>query len=320
MRAFPRPRLLISACLEFRKVRYDGKSVPCGIVRQLMPYADFLLVCPEYEIGLGVPRDPIRLVMAGGEHRMVQPKTGRDVTGEIDAFTDRFMATLPEVDGFIFKSKSPTIGINDIKVYQDAHSPVVVEKASGLFARKILAKYPDYPIEEDERLNNAIIRYRFLTRVFAFAGLREASASKSEGRMEAFHEDNRLLYLLYDPVLCQRLEEAYETGDYDIYSDAFRELFTRAPDRQSYIRVTEHLLGLAGGRPDDAEQRLFRDALDKYGRDELCLEGLLEIAWLLASRCGPGMERQTIFEPFPPGLMVGAASERSKKSYRRAGR
>ena len=112
-----KPILLISSCLEFEKTRYNGQSVPSQIIHDLIPYVDFIKVCPEFAIGLGVPRNPIRIVRKNGELRLVQHETNRDVTEEMTDFATKFAAELGDVDGFIFKSKSPTMGVLNIKVY-----------------------------------------------------------------------------------------------------------------------------------------------------------------------------------------------------------
>ncbi len=136
MRDFSKPKVVVSACLEFEPVRYDGQVIPCEIVRELKKHVNFTKVCPEYEIGLGVPREPIRIVRKGDEDRLVQPDTGRDVTEEMDEFTEKFLNNLPEVDGFIFKSKSPTVGIKHIKIHSNDTGANIVEKGSGFFRKK----------------------------------------------------------------------------------------------------------------------------------------------------------------------------------------
>lgn len=168
MKEVPRPTILVSRCLEFDNVRYDGKLIPSKIVKDFEPYVDYIKICPEVEIGLCIPRDPIRIVKTHGEYKLMQPKTNRDVTKEMDEFTDKFITDLPKVDGFIFKSGSPTIGIRNIEVYSGIKDAPVIEKDSGFFANKVLEKHPGYPIEEDDRLRNDKIRHDFLTYLFKF--------------------------------------------------------------------------------------------------------------------------------------------------------
>jgi len=90
-RDYPRPRIVISRCIEFDPCRYDGSKIPSPTVALLKSFADCIPVCPEVEIGLGIPRATVRIVrMQGGDH-LIQPATGRDVTSEMTGFSSRFL-------------------------------------------------------------------------------------------------------------------------------------------------------------------------------------------------------------------------------------
>ena len=80
MQKFPKPIVVLSECLEFEACRYNGQVIPDSFVKQIEPYVNFMPVCPEIEIGLGVPRDPIRVISQGTETRLFQPVTGRDIS------------------------------------------------------------------------------------------------------------------------------------------------------------------------------------------------------------------------------------------------
>jgi len=88
--------------------------IPSDFVKALKPKVNFIPVCAEMEIGLGVPRDPIRIVSIKGEQRLVQPTTGQDVTDKMRDFSTHFLSSLPEIDGFILKYRSPSCGFKDI--------------------------------------------------------------------------------------------------------------------------------------------------------------------------------------------------------------
>lgn len=120
MRSFIRPKIVISKCIEFDHCRYDGSIIPSDFVKALKPHADFRPVCPEMEIGLGVPRSSIRIVSVNGELRLVQPATGLDVTEKMMDFSDHFLSSLSDVDGFILKFRSPSCGMKDIRVYSSS--------------------------------------------------------------------------------------------------------------------------------------------------------------------------------------------------------
>ncbi|MDP2808399.1 MAG: DUF523 domain-containing protein [bacterium] len=172
-----KPRIVVSKCLGFAACRYNGLMISSPLVRKLKDQVDFIPVCPEQEIGLGVPRDPIRIIENKGRRSLYQPATGRDLTKEMNDFTRKFFKTLGPVDGFLLKSGSPSCGIKDVKVYPgltERQRPVT-GKSYGFFGGRVLELYPGLAIEDDDRLKNAAIREHFLTRIFAMARLREIS-------------------------------------------------------------------------------------------------------------------------------------------------
>ncbi|HMK16240.1 MAG TPA: DUF523 domain-containing protein, partial [Methanomicrobiales archaeon] len=92
---FPRPGVVVSRCITFDPVRYDGSLIPSEVVERMKPFVEFIPVCPEVEIGLPIPRDPIRIVRVGRRDRLVQPSTGWDLTGEMEQFAREFLDGLP---------------------------------------------------------------------------------------------------------------------------------------------------------------------------------------------------------------------------------
>jgi len=124
------------------------------------------------EIGLGCPRDPVRVVLIGGCEHLVQPATGRDLTDAMQQFADEFLSGLGRVDGWLLKSRSPSCGIRDVKVYARAGDEEPLRRGAGLFAAAVLRRFPGAAIEDDERLGDATVRRRFLGKLgSADAGL-----------------------------------------------------------------------------------------------------------------------------------------------------
>jgi len=111
------PIVVVSKCLGFARCRYNGQTIPDDFVSALEPFVAYRTVCPEVEIGLGVPRESLRVVAVDGERRLLQPETGRDVTEAMNTFAEDFLASLDDVDGFILKNRSPSCGMNDVRVY-----------------------------------------------------------------------------------------------------------------------------------------------------------------------------------------------------------
>ena len=110
-----KPKVVVSRCIEFDKVRYDGQIIKNDFVERLKSFVDFIPVCPEVEIGLSIPREFLRIVASKTELRLLQPKTGLDLTSKMMDFISSFFSSIPEVDGFILKNRSPTSALKDAK-------------------------------------------------------------------------------------------------------------------------------------------------------------------------------------------------------------
>ena len=103
MREFSKPVVVVSKCITFEPVRWNGQIIASEFVEKLKPYVNFIPVCPEVEVGLGVPRDPVRIVLVNGEKKLLQPATGFDFTDKMTKFSKSFLDSLDAVDGFILK-------------------------------------------------------------------------------------------------------------------------------------------------------------------------------------------------------------------------
>ena len=179
----PPPRIGISACLLGEEVRYNGEHKRDPFLTDVIgPYVEWVPVCPEVEIGLGIPRPPLRLVRIGkGEEsaiRMVTPETGADHTDAMRAYAERRVEELARagLDGYILKKDSPSCGMERVKLYPAEGGPATRE-ARGLFADVLLRRLPHLPVEEEERLHDARLCESFITRVFVHARRRQAEAA-----------------------------------------------------------------------------------------------------------------------------------------------
>lgn len=290
-----KPIVLSSSCLEFEKVRYDGNFIPSRIVKDLMHFVEFIRVCPEYAIGLGVPREPIRIVKKGDEYRLIQHKTNKDVTDDMNNFSDKFINELGEVDGFIFKSKSPTMGVSNIKVYSGMKGSPVVERCGGFFAGKISDRYKGYPIEEDDRLRNKRIRDHFLTKLFLFAEFREAS---NEGKLKDFHKNNSLLLRFYNRELHNKTDP--KSGD---YFENIKLIMDKPPSSEMIAEFFEEVL-----------QKKDSSIITDYKDNKISLETLKEVSrHILDEEIISG---KTFFEPYPKELRQDAESDRDKDYWK----
>jgi uncharacterized protein YbbK (DUF523 family) len=170
-----RPIVVISRCIDFDSCRYDGQVIRASLRERLEPFVDLRPICPELEIGLGVPRDPVVLVRRDGRPHMIQPSTGRDLTAAMDAFSARFLDSLDAVDGFILKSHSPSCAIRDGRIFH-SNASEEHDSGAGLFAARVLERFPGAPVEDEAGLGDERVRRHFLTAVFALARRRLSGA------------------------------------------------------------------------------------------------------------------------------------------------
>ena len=174
VRARPRPRLGVSACLLGEETRYDGGHKRDRLlVETFGPRVEWVPVCPEVECGLPVPRDPMRLVGDPAGPRLVVIRTGEDLTGRMEAWIRERLPALEalQLDGFIFKARSPSCGLARVQVYGSTAEDAPADPAGvGLFARAVMDRLGRLPVEEEGRLLDAGVLEGFMERVFAFRG------------------------------------------------------------------------------------------------------------------------------------------------------
>ncbi|SDV04500.1 YbgA family protein [Pseudomonas mucidolens] len=165
-----KPKIAISACLLGENVRFNGGHKQSPLCSQtLSEYFDFVPLCPEVAIGLGIPREAIRLVgdpqqpqAVGSVHREL------NVTQPLHNYARQMAAEHTDLCGYIFMQKSPSCGLERVKVYRDNGTPAE-SGGRGIYAQAFCARHPDLPVEEDGRLHDPVLRENFLTRVFVYA-------------------------------------------------------------------------------------------------------------------------------------------------------
>jgi uncharacterized protein YbbK (DUF523 family) len=177
----------ISRCLLGEAVRHDGghKRDSC-LIERLGPYVEWVPVCPEVEVGMGTPREPIHLVRAdrgtaSPPVRLIGVHSGTDWTERMHEWSRRRVAELARMGlaGYVLKAESPSCGLNDVRVTEGSD---VRRTGRGLFARALLEGIPNLPVEEETRLKDARARESFLGRVLAYhrASARPAGAESHE--------------------------------------------------------------------------------------------------------------------------------------------
>lgn len=298
-----RPRVGVSSCLLGSPVRFDGGHKRFRFLTdELGPYVDWVPYCPEVEIGLGTPREPIRLTFDG---RLVNRPGTLDHTV--------LMAALPPpvaVDGYVFKAKSPSCGIRAIPRYGE-DGIAAGHDGRGLYADRVLTAFPLLAVEDEGRLNDAALREAFCERIFAAARLRSLfSRPWSAGDLVAFHARHKLQLLAHDPVRYRSAGRVVAVaGGGPRAEAAYRDLFLAAMASRASLGRTANALQHAYsriGRQLDRPRRLDLVArIEAYRRGE---EPLSVPVALLAHYARGGefgwLAEQTFLRPFPGALRL----------------
>jgi len=179
MKEFSKPVIVVSKCIEFGSVRWNSEGVSSDFVKRLKHCVTFIPVCPEVEIGLGVPRNPLRIISSEEKLKLIQLDTATDLTEKMLKFAESFLSSLPQLDGFILKSSSPSCALRDAKIYATYHEPAPTARGSGFFAKMVLQKYPRVTAEDEVHLTDPRTAEHFLERVFAAARLRQVKALRA---------------------------------------------------------------------------------------------------------------------------------------------
>lgn len=266
-------RIGVSSCLIGEQVRFDGGHKRSDFLTETLgQFVEFVPVCPEIEIGLGVPRESIRLVRDADTVRLVGNKTGLDHTDKMNAYAGRRTAALGRDDlcGYVLKKDSPSCGMERVRVY--AATGMATRDGTGLFASALMGRYPSLPVEEEGRLNDPHLRENFVERVFAYRRLRSFFSSRwTLGGLVQFHTVHKLVLMAHSPKAysdlgrfvanAKRLERDKLRDDYElIFMDALKKLATTA----RHTNVLHHMLGYLREHLDAAARGELVELIDDY--------------------------------------------------------
>lgn len=312
-------RIGVSSCLLGREVRYDGGHKRSSfIVDVLGPFVEFVPVCPEVELGLGTPRETLRLYRREGDIRLVMAN-GEDHTEGMRRYSKRRADALAREDlsGYILKKDSPSCGMERVKVYVEPRrkdAAAVPEKAGrGVFAEALLERFPHLPVEEEGRLQDPRLRENFIERVFAWRRLRTLFASRwSLGDLVRFHTAHKLVVLAHSPSAYRALgqlvaraksmpraalREQYEAG----FMKALAAMAT--PGRQA--NVLHHMAGFLHDGLDVASRAELGTAIDDHRRGLVPLIVPITLVKHHVRRLGVEyLAGQVYLDPHPKELML----------------
>ena len=306
-----RPRVGVSSCLLGEEVRFNGGHKRYRFLTdELGPHVDWVPFCPEVESGLGTPREPIRLTTDG---RLVNRAGTADHT---EAMTKLPLpvsdSTGAEIDGYVFKAKSPSCGIRAIPKYAE-DGTAGDHGGRGLYAARVLSAFPLLAVEDEGRLNDPGLREAFTERIFAAARLRALlDGPWTAGDLVAFHARHKLQLLAHDPDryrMAGREVAGAGTKPRSVISSAYRDLFLAALARPATAgrnaNALQHAYSRIGrelGRPHRADL-LARIEAYRRGEEPLSVPVAL-LAHYASGGDFPWLAGQTFLRPFPPELRL----------------
>jgi len=311
MKNFIKPNVFFSRCLGFDSCRYNGQMISDPFVEKLKEYVNIINVCPEMAIGLAVPRDPIRVVVEDNELKLYQPKTEKEFTKEMKEFSNLYINSLEDMDGFILKSGSPSCGYKNVKNYRGKTKGTVCVKGPGFFGGKAIEVFPYMAIEDEGRLHNYRIRDHFLMKIFMNADFRKVKESNSLGELIKFQSRNKLLLMAnsqkYMKVLgriVSNSEEKSIQGILEEYEKNLGLVFEKIPRYTSNINILMHAMGYFPKDITKNETELILDCFEKYKIGKLTLNTPMLLIKAYAIRFDiKYLLDQTYFCPYPEELV-----------------
>lgn len=266
----------ISACLLGKNVRFDGGHKLDRFLRDTLGrYVQYVPVCPEAESGMGIPRESMRLVGSPESPRLLTSRTGVDKTDMMVSWAKKRLHELENENlcGFIFKSDSPSSGMERVRVYDENGIPS--RKGVGIFARMFMERFPLLPVEEEGRLHDSLLRENFIERMFTLKRWREARQKTSgPGALVDFHARHKLLLLSHSPKhyramgkLVAGLKDVPRDELYETYENMLMEAMALKSTQGKNANVLTHMMGYFKKDLSADEKKELLEIIEDYRKE-----------------------------------------------------
>jgi uncharacterized protein YbgA (DUF1722 family)/uncharacterized protein YbbK (DUF523 family) len=311
-----RPLIGISSCLLGQQVRFDGgHKKDSWITGPLAAFMDFLPVCPEVGIGLGIPRPTIHLVGDPEHPRAVGSKDPTmDVTDRLASFAVGQTAGFGALSGYILKSKSPSCGMARVPVTSDKGMPAKV--GVGIYTRVLMDRMPLLPVEEDGRLNDPVLRENFVSRVYVYHRWQQLRAARvTAAALIDFHSRHKYLVMAHSQAAYQRLgrmlahlKEMDLEAVAEMYVAELMAALGRRVTRRRHVNVLHHIMGYLKDHIDGGDKAELVASIEAYRREEVSLVvPMTLLRHHLRRHPDPYMQRQVYLAPYPEKLGLRGA-------------
>lgn len=307
-------KLGISTCLLGENVRYDGGHKLDRFLRDTLGrYVDYVPVCPEAECGMGIPREAMRLEGNPDAPRLVTRSTRIDKTETMVSWAKKRIARLASEDlcGFIFKSDSPSSGMERVKVYDEKGMPA--KTGVGIFARMFMDAFPLLPVEEEGRLHDPQLRENFIERIFALRRWREVrGAGSPRGALVDFHTRHKLLLLSHSTKLYREMgklvaeQKRHSLQDlWSKYEALLMEALKLKTSPKKHVNVLMHMMGYFREKLSADEKRELLELFERYAQGHLPLiVPLTLIGHYVRKYDEPYLKEQVYLNPHPLELQL----------------
>lgn len=303
----------ISRCLLGQGVRFDGGHKKNNYATNILSnYFELKAICPEVESGMTIPRPTIHLRGSQDKPILVEVmKPENDHTEQMETFSKNKVKQLDNLSGFILKSKSPTCGMERVKIYQE--TPKQPLMGVGLFAKELMAHYPLLPVEEEGRLNDNTLRENFIERIFVYHRWNKIVTNQLTAKsLLNFHTEHKLTLLAHHQQTYRDLgKELADLKGKDIiafskdYITKFMKGMKNKANRKSHTNVLMHIQGYFKNVIDGDDKAELKDSIERYLNGQLPL--IVPITLLkhhLRRHQDPYLLNQRYLFPYPEELML----------------
>ncbi|CAA6813216.1 MAG: COG1683: Uncharacterized conserved protein / FIG143828: Hypothetical protein YbgA, partial [uncultured Campylobacterales bacterium] len=275
----------VSSCLIGNKCRYDGDAKTDDFVSQTLgKYFELIPYCPEAEI-FGIPRESIRQINIDGKTQILSNSTKRNLTKPLEAKCHELALRFENdnLSGFVFKSKSPTCGVERVKVYQGDNRPSKWDGV-GVFVKEVKSLYPYLPIEEEGRLNDSWLKENFMAQVYAYADLKNLLQTKEYKSLVDFHTNYKYLiysksqvqYKVLGNIVANHLKKDFKEV-LNTYSQEFLKTISIKNSINKTYNVLEHLFGYFKTMISSIEKKEILKIMNEYKEGIIPLIAVIKI-------------------------------------------
>ena len=305
----------ISSCLMGENVRFDsGHKKNTYVTETLSQYFEFKPFCPEVSIGLGIPRETLRLVTVDDEVRCVGTKSpDLDVTAELYQSADDQKAWHGELSGYILKKDSPSCGMERVKLYKGIEKGQMAEKTGvGLYAKRLMENFPHLPIEEEGRLSDPRLRENFIQRVYIYARWQEMERQGfTLAGLQSFHAKHKYIFMSHHQNQGRTLGALLANSDKHIdalaleYLTLMMTLLKSIATTKNHVNTLQHIQGYLKNDLDAGDKEELRATIEEYQKSLLPLIVPITLLRHHFRRHPKGyIENSYYLKPYPGEMML----------------